>query len=57
MLENGYLVTIRWRTLVPGSGYDLWDGDRWVPVADAEVAEYRKRRYAIHVNPRWAQRG
>lgn len=52
-------VIIRWRTMRPPQqdGYDLWDGESWVPISRAEYESYKKRGLSIHVNPPWANRG
>ena len=51
------VVYVRWRTLVPGSGYDLWDGQDWLPVSRREVDQYLRRGLAVHMNPPWSHRG
>jgi hypothetical protein len=53
-------VIIRWSTRRPpvnGAGYDLWDGDKWLPITAEEYQGYVKRNFTIHVNPPWANRG
>jgi len=53
-------VIVRWRAKnvrPQEGGYDLWDGDRWIPITAAEYEGYLKRGLSVHVNPRWADRG
>jgi hypothetical protein len=54
-------VIVRWRERgkppKEGDGYDLWDGDMWLPITAAEFNGYKARGLSIHVNPRWANRG
>jgi hypothetical protein len=54
-------VIVRWsdRRQPPanGTGYDLWDGEAWLPITAAEFNGYKARGLSIHVNPRWANRG
>jgi hypothetical protein len=55
---DGCTVKVRWRTNVPGSGYDLWDGDRWVPISPLEYRAYTKERgLVIWTNPPGSGRG
>lgn len=51
------VVYVRWRTRVPGSGYDVWNGDAWVPITMAEYRSYIPNGFAVHMNPRWSHRG
>jgi len=46
-------VTVRWRTPVPGSGYDLWDGDGWLPISRAEYLSYLRCGLSVWLNPPW----
>jgi len=48
---HGCTVFVRWRTPVPGSGYDLWDGERWIPITQVEFKSYVGRGVSVHVNP------
>ena len=52
-------VIVRWRVFnvrPQDGGYDLWDGDRWLPIEWSEYEEYRRRGLSIHVNPLWSHR-
>jgi len=48
---SGFVLFVRWRTVVPGSGYQLWDGMGWTPISDAEYRSYIRDGFAVHMNP------
>ena len=53
-------VIVRWRkhnVRPQEGGYDLWDGERWLPITWSEFEGYKQRGLSIHVNPRWSDRG